>query len=242
MESYGLTAISSNRKVGPIPVSTSSKDTCPNVCPLKDAGCYGDGGPVNLHWNAVTKGERGTDFDTFTNKVKAMPKHQLWRHNQVGDLPGDGDDLDRGKLARLVKANKGKRGFTFTHKPVTPENVAAVRQANYDGFTINWSANNLAHADKLVALYAGPVATVLPATLERHSVKKVWTESMTDYRARIKGLATPNGTKITVCPATYQDDMNCMRCGLCAKAKRTAVVGFPAHGMRKAKASAIAQQ
>ena len=103
MEFFGLTAISSNRKVGPIPVSTSSKDTCPNVCPLKDAGCYGDGGPVNLHWNAVTKGERGTDFDTFTNKVKAMPKHQLWRHNQVGDLPGDGDALDRDKLARLLR-------------------------------------------------------------------------------------------------------------------------------------------
>ena len=242
MESYGLTAISSNRKVGPIPVSTSSKDTCPNACPLKDAGCYGDGGPVNIHWKAVTNGERGMDFDAFCKAVSRLVKHQLWRHNQVGDLPGKGDTLDSGKLAQLVKANKGKHGFTFTHKPATLENVEAVRAANDGGFTINWSANNLAHADELVPLNAGPVATVLPAELERHSVKKQWTESMTDYRARIKGLATPNGHKVTVCPATYQDDMSCMRCGLCAKSKRTAVVGFPAHGMRKAKASAIAQQ
>ena len=240
---YSLTRVSSNRKTGPIPVSTTSAATCPTSCPLRDNGCYMDGGPGAIHWRAITKGDRGVAFDKFCEQVAALPKGQLWRHNQAGDLPGDGNDMDHAKVSQLVAANRGRRGFTYTHKPMdTNANRKAVSEANQQGFTINLSANSLAHADALADLNVGPVASVVSIKWQRqHDKKGAWTEAMGDYRARIKGMATPAGRKVTVCPATYQDDMSCDRCQLCAKSNRRAVVVFPAHGMRKAKASAIAE-
>lgn len=35
---YYLTKVSKNRKVGPIPVATSSKATCPDSCPFRNGG------------------------------------------------------------------------------------------------------------------------------------------------------------------------------------------------------------
>jgi len=141
----------------------------------------------------------------------------------------------------------GRRGFTYTHKPVldNAENAAAVAAANAGGFTINLSADNLAHADQLADLNIAPVAVVLPAEFERKSSgrgkARVWTETLSDYRARVRDLKTPAGRYVPVCPATYRDDMTCERCQLCASNKAgRPPVGFPAHGASKRKASNIA--
>jgi hypothetical protein len=215
--------VSRNEKTGPIFVTTTSADTCPDACPFKKAGCYADGGPLAIHWRAVSEGKRGDAFDSFLAKLEdKIPAGALWRMNQAGDLPGQGDSLDVQSLAKLVRANGNRRGFTYTHKPLaTPEEQDAVRRANDAGFTVNLSANSAAHADKLAALGIGPVVAVLPA------------DQTTNSR-------TPEGRKIVVCPATVRDDVSCATCGLCAIASRDAIVGFPAHGASKRKADAIA--
>lgn len=218
-----LTLKSKNEKTGPIPVSTTSGSSCPLACPFNRAnagGCYADGGPLRMHWDKVTKGERGTDWATFCGDISALPEGQLWRHNQAGDLPGVGDAIDAGALAALVTANAGKLGFTYTHKPMTPANLAAVKAANAGGFTVNLSGNNLAHADQLADLEAGPVVVVLPATQNENTT-------------------TPAGRKVVVCPATQRDNISCATCGLCQR-QRSAIVGFPAHGSSVKKADAIA--
>ena len=225
---FHMTLESRNEKTGPIPVSTTSYDTCPNVCPLKGNGCYAGGGPLGMHWKAVSEGKRGTTFGAFLAEVAALPEGQLWRHNQAGDLPGHGDDIDVFALTDLVNANRGKRGFTYTHKPVTGGNIInrnAVAAANRDGFTVNLSANSPAHADELASLGIAPVVTVLSADIDG---------------AATKTLRTPAGRTITVCPATYRDDVTCASCVLCQRQKRKTIVGFPAHGASKRKASAIA--
>ena len=222
---FHLAKSSRNAKTGPIPVSTSSATTCPDSCPFKRNGCYADGGPLATHWRAVTEGKRGTAWPEFIAAVEALPKGQLWRHNQAGDLPGDGDKIDTLALVQLVDANaRGrKRGFTFTHKPMNVTgNASSVAHANASGFTVNLSANNPAHADQLAALGVGPVVVVLPAD---------------QTRAR----KTPAGRPIAVCPAVLSDDVSCATCGLCALPNRKAIVGFPAHGTSKRKASVIAQ-
>ena len=89
-----LSRVSSNSKVGPIPVSTTEASTCPPSCPFIDAGCYAKTGPVSWHWKKVTNGLRGDTFKEFLGKIKALPKGQLWRHNQAGDLPGSNERLD----------------------------------------------------------------------------------------------------------------------------------------------------
>ncbi len=218
---------SRNAKVGPIPVSTTSAATCPDACPLKAAGCYADGGPLAMHWRAVTEGKRGVEWPVFTAAIAALPEGQLWRHNQAGDLPGHGDRIDVAQLEGLVTANTGRRGFTYTHKPVTGDNRVnrvMIAAANMHGFTVNLSANTLADADTLAALNIGPVVVVQDvAEGERHDT------------------VTPEGRAVKTCPATYRDDVTCLSCQLCQRRDRKVIVGFPAHGMRKKAAATVAR-
>jgi len=220
---FHITPKSKNAKVGKMAVTTSTATTCPTSCPFKSNGCYADSGPLKLHWNKVTEGDRGDDWSTFISKIKDLPAGSKWRHNQAGDLPGDMEKLDDEKCVELAKANKGKRGFTYTHYDVLDnfQNAITVNIMNHLGFTVNVSANNLEHADQLCDLDIAPVATVLPIEQTTNTV-------------------TPKGRKVVVCPATYKDDVSCASCMLCEKWDRNVVVGFPAHGTSKKKAAAIA--
>lgn len=219
---FHLTPISGNVKTGPIPVSTSHKDTCPDACPLKAKGCYASGGPSNIHWKAVSTGKRGTDWNTFVDKIKALPGNQLWRHNQAGDLPGDGNMIDHVAMAKLVRANKGKRGFTYTHYTPDHYNSGIIGAANQNGFTINLSGNNLRHADELKALNIGPVVTLLPIGAPNVQL-------------------SPAGNKVVACPAEKSDKVNCANCGLCQIADRSYIIGFRAHGVSKKTVNLIAK-
>ena len=220
---FHITPKSKNVKVGKMAVTTSTATTCPTSCPFKGNGCYADSGPLKLHWLKVTEGKRGDDWSTFLDKIKELPAGSKWRHNQAGDLPGDTKDLDSTKCVDLAKANEGKRGFTYTHYDVLEnfQNAITVNIMNHLGFTVNVSANNLEHADQLCDLDIAPVATVLPIEQTTNTV-------------------TPKGRKVVVCPATYKDDVSCADCMLCEKRDRKVIVGFPAHGTSKKKASAIA--
>lgn len=217
-----FTRKSRNSKTGDIPVTTTSEETCAYACPLKANGCYAEAGPLAILWRKVTARKAGMAWDAAMSEIAALPQGTLWRHNQAGDLPGIGDDIDGFALIELIRANEGKRGFTYTHKPIdTAKNRGAIRIANANGFTVNLSANNLAHADELAASNVGPVVVVLPADATRATV-------------------TPGGRKVAICPATISDNVTCKTCGLCAIANRKAIIGFPAHGPSKRKASAIA--
>lgn len=217
---YHLTLVSGNAKTGPIPVSTTSASTCPTACPLKGNGCYAEHGHIGLHWRKVSSGERGTDLEQFCAQIQTLPKQQLWRWAQAGDLPGDGRRIDAKAMKQLVAANKGRRAFGYTHYDIgLKSNAKVIRHANDNGFTLNLSANSLEHADRLMASGAGPVVTVLPA----------------DARGTLR---TPAGHHVAVCPA-YDKDINCARCGICAVPHRKAIIGFPAHGSGKAKAQKV---
>ena len=213
-----ITMKSANVKTGPIPVSTSSAETCPGSCPFKKAGCYADSGPLALHWAKVTAGDRGMAWSEFCDIIAALPPEQLWRMNQAGDLPGIGEAVDPVALGELVKANIGKRGFTYTHKH-SAQALYWVKQCNSWGFTVNLSANDLAHADQLADTGAGPVVVVLPIDASAQTV-------------------TPAGRKVITCPATYRDDVSCATCQLCQRQRET-IIGFPAHGTGKAKVEKV---
>jgi len=226
-QTYHITLESSNVKTGPIPVSTSPNSTCPPACPFMSNGCYAKQGPLAWHWRKVNEGKRGVPWADFLGLISSIAPGSLWRHNQAGDLPGEGDDIDSGMLAQLVRANQGKRGWTYTHKPVTgnsPQavgNAASVRHANRNGFRINLSADNLAEADELADVDCGPVVVVLPSD-SPHTVK------------------TPAGRKVVVCPA-QRGSVTCADCGLCA-ASRSVIVGFLAHGRSSKKVESVCRR
>ena len=206
-----LTLKSANVKTGPIPVSTTTKDSCPADCGMR-AECYADSGPLSLHWAKVTSGERGTDWTTFTASIAGLPAGQLWRHNQAGDLPAANGTVDPVKLGQLVHANTGRRGFTYSHHR-DAASIDWIRHANNWGFTVNLSANDLQDADTLADHQAGPVVVVLPST-------------------QTANTKTPAGRPVVVCPATQRDNVSCATCQLCQR-QRDVIVGFPGHGTRK---------
>ena len=212
-------------------VTSSGKDSCPNTCPLKDAGCYATYSYMGILWNRLTESNPGDSIANgkssvparawrdLLSMVRSLPSGDLWRHNQMGDLAHTNGRINQRKLGELVQANAGKRGFTYTHHSPSPDNKHAIRNANKNGFTINLSANNPTHADSL-ARTGLPVVTVLPASQSQNST-------------------TPRGNKIVVCPATQSDSVTCKKCKLCSIAKRDFIIGFPAHGTGKKQAESV---
>jgi hypothetical protein len=203
--------------------------TCPNTCPFNhqnSGGCYAEQGPLLLHWRKVTEGLRGVALNDFVSLIAKLPEGQLWRHNQAGDLPHHNGEIDADSVNKIVDANKGKRGFTYTHHlPSVGENSEVIKQANQKGFTVNLSADNLEHADELSDWDIAPVTVVLPYTVEGNA-----------------DIRTAKGRRVVVCPATYKEGITCASCKLCQSAKSDRpIVGFPAHGTAKKRASRVAE-
>jgi len=210
-----LVRVSANKKTGPIPVSYTTPDSCPDACSLKKNGCYADSGPVHYAWRKAES--HGSEWNEFCDKVAALPKGQLWRHNVAGDLPGENNAIDVDALRALINANKGKRGFTYTHYPtISSDNRKALALANAHGFTINVSRETYSEADEAISYGVAPVVV-----LQEIDAPKV--------------SFTPAGNKVITCPATYREDVTCQSCELCYNISRRAIVGFPAHGVSKRK-------
>ena len=219
---FHLSRVSTNSKTGPIPVSTSSKATCPPTCPfLGGNGCYGDNHGLNFHWRLVTEGSRGVTASEFFRLIGALFPDQLWRHNQAGDLPHTRGRISRRFLRGLIGANRGRRGYTYSHHDLAlGENLALIRQANRQGFTVNVSTETEAAADRAVA--AGlPAVVAVPST----ETRTAW--------------STPAGHRVVVCPAQREGStVDCATCQLCYQRPAGLVIAFLAHGTSKAKANA----
>jgi hypothetical protein len=236
-------AVSQNSKTGPIPASIIERASCWSGCALYENGCYAETGALAMHWDRVSRGMAGGSWSEFCAKIAALRRGRLWRYAQAGDLPGYGAEIDGALLDELVAANTGKNAIAFTHKPVLGDDPVAVENrcwivaAVKAGFTVNLSANNPAHADRLAELGIASVVTVLARAYARkalrHRFKRrrdEWAETIGEWRDRTASLSryTPAGRRIAICPATYSD-ATCKTCGACARV-RDAVIGFPAHG------------
>ena len=215
-----LIVSSGNRKLGGIPASITSRLTCPSSCSFYGKGCFAEYSPLAFHWRNV--GTKGDSWEDFCDDVAKLPKGTLWRHNVAGDLPGDGMSLSVAGLEALVRANRGKRGFTFTHVRVAGHILhhRLVAKAIAGGFTINLSADSLGEADRL-AMCGFPVAVVLPHDTPGRS------------------LRTPGGRRVTICPAETPAALTCAECQLCAVPTRKTIVGFLSHGQSKKLVSEI---
>jgi hypothetical protein len=216
-----LTMVSSNEKTGPIPVSTSARETCPTTCPFYNSGCYAKGGPQAIHWRKVTKGERGQAWNAFIASIRRIQRGQLWRHNVSGDLRHTAGEINRTELQQLARANRGRKGFTYTHHVLNGHNVAALREANAAGFTVNASCESVNEADRVMTDHGLPAVAVVNSAETR------------------RFFTTSTGRRVITCPATIHEGVTCSTCGLCQRADRDFIVAFPAHGNAKRKVDAI---
>lgn len=215
-----LIAVSSNSKVGPIPVSSTERASCAPTCPFKGI-CYAEYGHMKGHWNNVET--TGETWDVFTTRIKLLPRQQLWRHNVWGDLLHVKGTINRAALRKLVEANKGKRGFTYTHHQLTPANIKSIKEAIAKGFTINVSCETQAQVDHARSLGL-PATIVVPRNAQP-----------------AKGATTPAGHPLRQCPAETTD-MTCSRCGICQRADRQTVIYFTAHGAGAKRIEAVLAQ
>lgn len=205
---------SGNKKLGGIPAVIVSPETCPPSCGFYGKGCFAEFGMLGHHWR--NSAATGVSFEQLLERVRALPAGQLWRYAVAGDLPGQGDRLDIAMLAALVEANRGRRGFTFTHKPLTfRAERQAVAKANANGFTINLSCDNRDELKRKSRLQIAPTVIVLPS-------------------------AGPAPEGVVECLAERFEDRTCANCRLCAIPTRASAVSFRAHGQMRATVSRIA--
>ena len=217
-----LTPISSNCQTGPIPTTVTERESCAPTCPFLDKGCYGKYHLQGVHWRAVSDHERGVSWDEFISKVRKFVPDQLWRHNVTGDLPHTFGDIDSSKVDSLVRANRNKRGFTFTHHVLNDHNLQVIKDSNSRGFTINASTESVEVADQVMTQHGIPAVAVIPSTESR------------------RFFHTESGRKVIVCPAKiHKGKVNCSTCGLCQQSDREFIIAFPAHGTAKKAVDAI---
>lgn len=221
-----ITPISGNGKTGPLTTTRSERATCPSTCPFYGAGCYARAGRERIQWDRLDRGDTGMLWSEFLTVLRrTVPTGALWRHNTAGDLPHDGGTIDAAALQALTAANRGRRGFTYTHHTLTPANVQALQDANAAGFTVNASTESIEAADRVMAQHGIPAVAVVPST-----------ESRRFFR-------TASGRRVIVCPAAlHPGKVTCASCGLCQRADRDAVIAFPAHGVSKRRVDAIVSE
>lgn len=229
---YSFIEKSSNRKLGNIPVLTTSRNTCPTYCGLYTT-CYAGFGPLNIHWKKISNGERGfSSSKELFHKINGLSKNQVWRINQAGDLPSTKKGtIDRNFLNSLIKSSRHTKPICFTHH----NDFETIKLANKKGLNLIFSLNNLNEL--------GNVPDDIPLSVPVNSSfcrnKK---ESLTSFKKRVKeplknlrNNYRNYNKKMILCPATYMEDMTCEKCKICTKLKSDELVMFPSHGIRKNK-------
>jgi hypothetical protein len=243
---FTFTRVSKNKKTGPIPTVIVSRNTCPPSCPMYTGGCYAMSGPVRMHWDRTNNS--GVTLDQLLENVRNLPHGQVWRYGVSGDLPGVEEKISPFMLRRLIEANRGRKGFAYTHKnPHNDNNARQIRYANQNGFTVNLSSNNIAQVDEYMALGIGPVVTIVPDDFSQERASAGLTESGRERKVALwRHTHTPGGTMVVQCPAEYRDEVSCSNCGgaggpLCSRADRKFAVGFTVHGTGRNKANQAAK-
>ena len=218
-----LTYPSSNSKTGRIAVSTTARPSCPPTCAMRDA-CYAEAGYyTRTHWDKVTSGERGVDWDSFLSDLGKLPRGVYFRHNIAGDLwASSSGRVSFEKLRQLAHSTRhlGAR-WTYSHHKPDALHQAVFKRSNALGFTVNISCEDRAAAAALVKR-GNAVTCVVPADADPNGKTE--------------------GVRFVQCPATRAgSDVQCANCGgkngkpLCSLAERDFVITFPAHGAKSAR-------
>jgi len=218
-------AVTSDKKVGPVPVSYSGPDSCPGSCSLKEGGCY--------WWSLFYARKLGADIDSGKRHrtiEEALPKAlryaKIVRHRVGGDIVGD----EVGTLHDCQVADAAGLGnILFTHAWRTPEAQLLKGYARascqswhevLEAVALGWSTAIIVDrwgrkgSSKWKGL--GPNKEL---TLVNCAAAKIW-----DHNGRRAGYTT-----------------DCNTCRMCVLTPRTRnlVVAFPLHGNHMAKNAAI---
>lgn len=204
---YRLVRSSGNRKLGASVFKTyASKNSCPNTCPFKGNGCFGENFPQDMAWNKVE--QVGVDLPQLIDEIQSLPMRSKLRINVVGDYANPLEDIP--KFSAVV-ARKQLDVLNYTHHKPTPEVVAVAKAASY---VVNFSGEHAGFAEWCLDNGVNAVIA-LPSF----------------YKGKFIKCGMVN---VVTCPAVYRE-VTCENCMLCAqdRVERKIAIGFPAHGTKK---------
>jgi hypothetical protein len=212
---YSFTSHSHNKKLGNIAAISTSSNSCPNDCALKNE-CYAKYSFTGIHWRNLDL--KGLDYHQLTSLIDAMKKRSKMRFNVMGDFAHNNGIIDAVKLLKLANTVKNRliETILYTHHSIDNSlNVSALKLAFSKGLHINISCEDTNKARQ--ALNHGLNAVIVLPTGSIHKVIK------------------HDGLNIVRCPAEYKDTIQCANCMLCAKdrVQKRVVVAFTAHGAKK---------
>jgi len=129
------------------------------------------------------------------------------------------DQIDFVYLDAVLGA-KPRHGESFTYSHFNPLFWAHKLAPNKT--TINYSADTLAEAVRMVKDKIAPVVTVVKKSFWKNGKNSI-----------------ADGVRVIRCPAEYLDNVGCINCGngkpLCARLDRDYIIGFTGHGASKKK-------
>ena len=220
-----LTLNSSNKKTGPIAVSTNGWSTCPVDCAMLKK-CYARKGyHTRIHGDKVESGERGDSFEEFAIKLSRLPEWMLYRGQVGGDLWHFLGKISRYHVLKVADSVSHLRNaWTYTHHKPDRHNAPTIREAIKRGFTINISTDGV--------------------EMEEGRLRKEGLDDAARYFKR--GLPTVcavpadskptfvhKGVTFVQCPEQRSDKIQCATCNngnpFCSQADRSFVVTFNLH-------------
>lgn len=234
----GWIARAANKKTGPIPTAyvievdvdvndpaAGSRASCAAIaCSLLDKGCYAHSGTPRMGIASMVKAiSKGADRSLEEALKNRHPDAKTTRMTALGDAGGTPllVALALKAAVRIHKEGLGLIGYTHGWRVKHAEPLKAAFRA---------SCNDLTEVDE--ALAAGWKATVvLPG----------------DTDPKSKGLRTPGGARVLICPALVppapgRERVTCNKCRLCHVEAAPQVIGFPAHGSQQKAATKIARR
>lgn len=220
---------SDNRKTGPVCATYASFESCPNTCPFKGCGCYGENGPTAIIAARLEEGAVGLTMEQVAAQeaiaIDRLPPGADLRLHVIGDCRTN-------KSAAIVAAaamryvNRSSafevngdscRAWTYTHAWWT------VKRESWGSVSILASCETFVDVD--IAWAKGYACAVTVEELENGD--KAWQVTDGD-----------GGNVYTVVPCLFQTrGIQCRDCRLCMddeklRAERR-VIAFKAQGARR---------
>jgi hypothetical protein len=212
---YSFTSHSHNKKLGNIAAISTSSNSCPNDCALKNE-CYAKYSFTGIHWRNLDL--KGLDYHQLTSLIDAMKKRSKMRFNVMGDFAHNNGIIDAVKLLKLANIVKNRMIETILYTHHTIDNVLNVKvlQLAFDkGLHINVSCEDTTKAKR--ALDYGLNAVIVLPTGSIYKVIK------------------QDNLTIVRCPAEYKKGFTCSDCMLCSQNRvdRKLIIAFTSHGSSK---------
>ena len=167
MTSVVVKEISQNTKVGPSSATYASQRSCPSGCPLRDSGCYGEGGNVGFTTRRLNKSE---DNPIEIAKAEADGIDKLTglldlRLHVVGDCPDEESvKIVSDAAMRFRKRLRPTDVWTYHHAWKT------VARALWQGVSVLASCHS--HEEVLEAMQRGYAPAMTVKKMPKKAYKK----------------------------------------------------------------------